>query len=385
MKLFHCCLFLSFVIFYIILFLFLQTKRITAIMNNDLIKVRGRISSDLKLQDNSYVFKTGFINVKLSRSGIEHALNEIEGITLLGRPDVKLIGGFYKQIWLINPQILETEIRAEEGKTGNLTENLTNKLLLNIKRLLPEPHASLLSGILLGCQSNFSLDFLLSLRETGTLHLIVASGGNLAFVANGIMFIFWQNFNFSRRLSVFISLIFIMIYIIIVGLEPPIIRAGIMAFLMLGGGFLGKQIVSLWTLILSISIMLLINPLLIEDISFQLSSTATLGLIFLSPKTRQQATNFFQNIWLGIKGQFQIALAAFLFTAPIVWFHFHQISFLGLIVNPLVNWIIPYIMFFGTILIVLSSIWYPLAELFQPFCWILLNYFIKTIELFDRL
>ncbi len=382
MKLFHCCFLLFFVIFYTTSFIFIQRKRLKRVGNNNLIKVKGRISSDLRLQDNNYIFKLGFINIKIGRSEVEHALNQNSEIVVIGKPEKRVIGGFYQQIWLIDPQILKAEKRVEKSKIGSLGESLIEKLFSNIKQLLPEPHASLLAGILLGRQTNFSSNFLYKLRKTGTLHLIVASGGNLAFVANGIMFLFWQNFNMRRHLSILISFIFIMIYIVIVGLEPPIIRAGIMAFLVLLANFLGRQTTTLWVLILSISIMLLINPLLIEDISFQLSTASTFGLIIMAPKTKKYSINFFQNIWWGIRGEFQIALAAFLFTAPIIWFHFHQISFLGLLVNPLVNWIIPYIMFFGTILIILSFIWYPLAVIFQPFCWVLLNYFIKTIVFF---
>ena len=150
-----------------------------------------------------------------------------------------------------------------------------------IGRLLPEPQAGLLLGILFGVQTQLPRDLYEALITTGTIHVVVLSGQNIAILT---AFLSEVLLIFGRKTSILLTLLAIGMYVWFVGFEPPIIRAAIMASLILFSVYFGKQSWSLLTLFFTVSMMLFVNPQFIEDRSFQLSVAATLGILLFGPK-----------------------------------------------------------------------------------------------------
>ncbi len=354
-----------------------QNKKIT---EDSLIRLSGRISSEQKLQDGRILVKIDDYSIIFNEYNVSQPLKYNDFLIVVGNAKVKVIGGFYQQISLINPEIIQ--IIANDDKNHFFGRKISIFLDQKVKKLFPEPHASLLSGVLLGINNRIGEDFYKLLKKTGTLHLVVASGGNIVFVLNAVMYLFLRIFTVNRKKALLISLLFILIYIAIVGIEPPIIRAGLMSVLAIFAAILGRQKSGLWFLFLASMIMLIINPLLLFSVSFQLSFFSTLGLMLLGPKFSNKNEKILGKVYSAAKGELRTTLAAFIFTAPVVWFNFQEFTAWGVLVNPLVGWTIPYIMILGTVTLVLSIISFPLAVAFQPFCFIFLEYFVKIIKIF---
>jgi competence protein ComEC len=104
------------------------------------------------------------------------------------------------------------------------------------------------------------------------------------------------------------------------------------------GQFLGKQAQSLRLLIIAALVMLLVNPLTIFDVGFQLSFLATLGLIVLCPRLTRVPTGIRES------------LAAQIFVWPVLVSNFGQMNVFAILINSLIVWLVPYIMVLGAAL-----------------------------------
>jgi competence protein ComEC len=122
------------------------------------------------------------------------------------------------------------------------------------------------------------------------------------------------------------------------------------------------------------------KPLLLFDLSFQLSFAATAGLILIYPKFKERWPSKSRFSFL-IDG-FLISLSAQVMTLPILLVNFGQFSWLSPLINTLVLPLIPILMVLGFILIILAFVITPLAQLLAWFIYPLLFYFVKVVDFF---
>jgi competence protein ComEC len=149
---------------------------------------------------------------------------------------------------------------------------------LNIlTQIFPEPHASLLQGILLGVESGIPKNLEDSFSATGTSHIVAISGFNISILA-GIFAAFGKRLFGARRGAV-VAILGIAAYTLLVGAGASVVRAAIMGGLALVAQRIGRRALGLNTLAAAVIVMTLINPLAIWDVGFQLSAAATLGLV----------------------------------------------------------------------------------------------------------
>lgn len=246
-----------------------------------------------------------------------------------------------------------------------------------IQTYLPSPQAELLSGILLGQNKNLPDNFKLSLRDTSTLHIVVASGQNLSLVAG---FFLGLSTLIKRKTALILSLVAAILYTILSGMQIPILRAAIMFSLASIAQLTGRQRSGFWVLILTAGLMLLVNPKWLTSLSFQLSFLATFGVIIVSPILLRSLSK------VPIVGQdLAVTLAAQLMVTPVIVQNFHQISLVSLLTNVLILWTIPFIMILGTIMLVLGTIWSAVGVLLAILVNLLLTYFIYLVSFFSSL
>ncbi len=154
-----------------------------------------------------------------------------------------------------------------------------------IQQILPEPHASLLSGILLGIDSGLPADVQDDFRRTGTSHIVAISGYNITVLISIISAIAVRLF--GRRRSFPILVIALVVYAILVGASASVVRAAIMGLITLWAIYLGRQAAALNSLFAAGILMTALDPNTLFDVGFQLSFVATLGLvIYATPFTR---------------------------------------------------------------------------------------------------
>ncbi|MDO8576727.1 MAG: ComEC/Rec2 family competence protein [Candidatus Daviesbacteria bacterium] len=271
-------------------------------------------------------------------------------------------------------------VRLEQGGWDlklDLFSGVRQSLDQQISQLLPSPEAELLSGILLGQNKNLPGRLKLALRDTSTLHIVVASGQNLSMVAG-----FFLAFSglIKRRNALILSLLAALGYTILSGMQVPIIRAAIMFSLASLAQISGRQRDGAWVLIVTVGLMLLINPSWISSLSFQLSVLATFGVVLVAPILLK----FLKALPL-IGQDLAVVLGAQLMVVPVIIQNFHQLSLTGVLANLLIGWTIPLVMILGTVMLILSWIWIPLAQVVSLAAGALLIYFIYIVQFFASL
>lgn len=249
---------------------------------------------------------------------------------------------------------------------------------------LPPISSSLLLGIIFGGKHGMPKDFEEKLQVTGAMHVIAASGMNVTFVA-GFLISGLSSF-LNRRHAVVITSLGVIYYMFLAGLEPSIMRAGIMALFAFGAAFLGKQYYGLFTLLLTLVILLLISPGLLVDVGFQLSFLATLGIILFKPGffSLENVTDRGRTILKSLLDDVGTTVAAQIGAMPVLLSVFGTVGILSVLVNALVLWTIPVIMTFGAISLLASLIIEPIGVIFLYLCLPFLLIFEKVIIFFGN-
>lgn len=230
---------------------------------------------------------------------------------------------------------------------------------------LPAASASLLTGIVLGVKEPFSKDFQQALQTTGLMHVIAASGMNVTLVGAFLLGIL--SYFLPRKIALVLTSSGLLFYCLLAGLQASIIRATAMSIMMYGGQFFGRQYSGWYGLLFTGFVMIFISPQLLFDIGFQLSFTATAGILFIRPIIPKLF--FFTD-------DIATTLAASIATLPILLGAFGQYGLLSLVANALVLWMVPLLMIVGGVRALVGFIvpflgqvllWmaYPLLLLFQ--------------------
>jgi competence protein ComEC len=258
-----------------------------------------------------------------------------------------------------------------------LIEVLTNVRTIiedRIGLVLPEPHASLLAGLLTGTRRGLSKDLSTAFRRAGLTHIVAVSGYNVTIILTLIgSLLFWIPVK-KRFLPLALAAA---LFALFVGAGAPVVRAAIMGILGLLALSLERialtRLLILWTAFF----MLLWNPMMLwYDASFQLSFLAVIGLSEISP----YLTPFLRRVpkTLAMRESFTATLAAQIATIPLTVVMFDQFSLIAPVSNLLVAPLIPLAMLLGFIATVLSFIWLPLGLLAGYYAWFVLELILKV-------
>lgn len=231
--------------------------------------------------------------------------------------------------------------------------------------------SSLLLGIVLGVKGNFPKEFLVDLQTTGVMHVIAASGMNVTMV--GGFFLGLLSMFVRRRLAIALTILVLLFYCMVSGLQASILRATIMIGFALFGQMLGRQYSGFYGLFLAGGLMLLYNPTLVFDVGFQLSFAATLGIFLFKPLLPK---------WGIITDDIGTTISAQIATLPILVGSFGTYGLLSVVVNALVLWTIPPLMILGGVGGLLGLVFEPLGKLLLYLCLPFLWFFTGVISYF---
>jgi competence protein ComEC len=259
---------------------------------------------------------------------------------------------------------------------------LRDQAIDRIDQIFVEPHASLLVGLLFG-QQRFSDAWENRFQRTGTTHIVAASGYNVSVVA--ILVFSSLLFFLVRRQRAFLLIVLAIIgFVIVAGGEAAVLRAGVMAILLLSARQIGRKASMVNILMLTACVMLFVNPrLLRDDIGFQLSMASTIGLIYFMPVLEKHLQ--FISERYEIRASFAATVAATVATLPIILFSFGSFSVIGPLVNLIILPFIPYIMVLGSISVLISSVLPQLGILVALPAWSLLEFVLRIVHATSRL
>ncbi len=248
-----------------------------------------------------------------------------------------------------------------------------------MQQLLPQDLSAFLLGIVLGSDQMLSEEFDLALKNTGTSHIVVASGYNI-----GILIVLCMSFSarFGRYWQIGCCVGAVVGFVLVSGLEPSLIRASFMAGLAMSSVLWGRQRQALHLLFIAGLAMLVINPWWLFDIGFQLSFMATLSLILFQPSIVKRLPNFLPD-WL--REIVSSTMAAQIMVYPILLVSFSKVSVVSLLTNVLVLWLIPWLMAGGVLVLLFSLIHQHLGQILSyivyPWLWYVREIIVLTAQL----
>ena len=218
----------------------------------------------------------------------------------------------------------------------------------------------LLQAMLLGDEVNFKEEDRQLYVDTGIIHVVAISGGHIAF----LMFLitstlFWIKKKKYQWMKLAIALPLVIFYVMVAGAPPSAVRAAMIFTLLAMGSILGREHTTLNTLLAAAFFILLVVPMWLFSVGFQLSFVAVLSLILFYRKieslypTRIFAVRF---IWKTIAA----SIAAELLIAPLVIYYFHLLPAMFLLANVIAVMLMGTVMSLGLAIILLSS-WLPMC------------------------
>jgi competence protein ComEC len=256
-----------------------------------------------------------------------------------------------------------------------------NTFVERINKVIKEPESSLLAGLLLGAKNSLGEDLQTDFRRAGVSHIIALSGYNITIVAESIILVFSFLPNFF---SLSFGVLGIIFFAIMTGGSATVVRASIMALLVLLAKSTSRKYEIVRALLLAGIFMLIQNPkILVFDISFQLSFLATIALIFVSPLLEKKTIFITKKYHL--RELIVATVSTQIFVLPFLFYKIGLLSVFALFTNILILPVIPLIMFLGFLTGVFCFTLPILAIPIAFVCSLLLAYVLKVIYFFSHL
>ncbi len=298
---------------------------------------------------------------------------EFDYVSYLGKDDV------YYTLPFGSAEIIESRY---QGAVRRFLFKIKKSFLRNIEKLVPEPESTLLGGVLLGEKQSLSDDLKDDFVATGLIHIVVLSGYNVSLVAEAVTYIL----GFLPRVIAYSASSFgILLFMVLTGANPPIVRASIMAILILVARVLGRPTEAGRLLLIVATIMVLINPsILLFDVSFHLSFLATLGLIYMFPIVDGFISRKIPELY-GIRKIASATLSTQIVVLPYLLWKIGAFSLISPITNIIVLPFIPIAMLLGFFTGLAGYIFLPLASLFSYATYLVLKIVIVIVEWFAGL
>ena len=255
------------------------------------------------------------------------------------------------------------ELTITEGKSTwrDYPASMRQNMLRILQQALPEEVSSFAKALLLGDTSDLDYATKTDFTVSGIRHIVVVSGLHVSilFALSGLL-------SFHRRfLSVVVGFPVLLFFAAITGFTPSVSRACIMSGLMLAASLLNREYDGATSLSLAGLILLLVNPLVIASVSYQLSFASVAGIFLFSPGIRNWISSCFdlkkagrfKRIFVGrLAASVSVTLGATVATVPLCALYFGVVSLAAVLTNLLVLWVVGGI-FYGLIALCLL---YPL-------------------------
>jgi len=239
---------------------------------------------------------------------------------------------YYEKIYYI----LEMESYTKIKENDSILYKIKN-LIINRIKIIPKS-SNYLNALILGDDRYISSEVY---QKIGISHLLAISGMHIG-IFTKILSLIFSKIPLLKKIKNWLIIIFLLCYMFLTGLSPSVIRAVTFFIIVMLNNVLKLNIKILNLYILTISIMVVIEPFIIFKISFLFSGIISLGLILFSSLINKRK-NYFSKL-------FMTSFLSFLIGLPICLFYFYQINYLSIIYNLL------FIPFMSLILFPLSLI-----------------------------
>lgn len=254
--------------------------------------------------------------------------------------------------------------------------NLRHKIITVHSEFLKSPNLQILGGIVFGDDAVSPPEYV---KETfinsGLLHILAASGMNVAFIW-GFWFYFMRKFRVGYRKTIVSGMFLVLLYMCMTGLGASVVRAGLMLIFVLAGKLIDRDAHSVSLLSFVALLMLVYNPAYLNDVGFQMSFLATLGILTTGQALHERLKDV--KLPSAIKDDAAIPIVAQGWVAPVQMLYFNTFAPYSIFANIA---IIPFlcVVSFGGFMSSILAIFYPYTKYLCTATDFVINAFITAI------
>ena len=322
-----------------------------------MVPVQGRIL--LKLSDTTTALQSG------DRLEFFGRIYPVRGGRNIGGFDYRRylhLKGLFGIVYL--PTLLDVRVSvADRSRLLASVDDLRAQIRSSLKRNLSPRSAALASGFLIGETRDIPADVYTWFRDSGTLHLLAVSGSNVAM----ILLFFWvvlRPLRLPRRRRALVLMACVFLFALLSYNEPSVMRASVMASLVLLAGILERRYDLNNIIALTALIILLYDPTHLFNVGFQLSFVTAWGLIFFLPRLSALFSRFHSRRWYRwLVFPLLVSIVAQACSVPLVALYFHRVAVISVLANliivPLVSLAVV-----GILVVLTADLILPLLGLF---------------------
>jgi competence protein ComEC len=275
------------------------------------------------------------LRLPLGRAPPQGAILDAVGELIAPRPAKN---GFDERAWLrrhgihVVLRLDAWAIAGHRGGIGGVGDRLREWLAHSVARGVRGEREAVLEGVVLGDDGGLSDQLRQRFRASGLYHLLAVSGQNVALVAGGALALAWL-LGLPRWLGELGALAGIAGYVLAVGAQPSVIRAGIAGAL--GSlAWLTARMTDRWYFLwIGAAVLLAWNPYTLLDAGFELSFAAVASIFLLVPPLRRVLDGY--PLPGGLADAIAVSAACGFATAPVLWLQFHAVPLLTVPANAL--------------------------------------------------
>ena len=259
-------------------------------------------------------------------------------------------GGFDERAWLAR-QGIHVVLRASawqpagrRGGIASLGDRLRDRVEDAVSSGTSGVRRGIVLGVVLGEDEGLPMAVRDDFRASGLTHLLAVSGQNVAFIVAGVHGLGWL-LRLSRAVRELAVLVSIGAYVLAVGWQPSVIRAGV-AGALVSLAWLAARPRDRWHFLAFGALVLLVwSPTSLLEPGFQLSFAAVAAIFLAVPRFRHVVDGW--NAPSAVADALAVSVVCGLVTAPIVLFHFGRAPLYTVPANVLAFPVVPVVLALG--------------------------------------
>ncbi len=302
---------------------------------------------------------------------------------LATRHDLHATAGIYR-----DTDVVELESRPDVWWRQNLIRPMRRSLHASLTAHLSGAPAGLLVGMLLGEKHEIPTNVATQFRMTGLAHALVISGLHVGLVAVFLLTLL-RVVRVPDSIACWVTVALLVLYALITQMQAPVVRASLMAAIVLIGGALELRGSVLNSLGLAALCLMIADPTCLLTLSFQLSFAATLAIVTL----HGPLMSLWPTIWsaqTSLIGKWilmpaTVSVAAQVGTLPLIVYHFQQLAPISLLANLLVVPLLGIAVAQGLLLVLITPVLPALGTVVSASIWLTLTGLMRVVDLFALL
>ncbi|NNC71194.1 MAG: ComEC family competence protein [Flavobacteriaceae bacterium] len=262
----------------------------------------------------------------------------------------------YHQLTITNKEYLV--LSSSKTHLNSLADSFRKRVNRSLEKVgFKDNELSIINALLLGQRQEVSKELIEDYTNAGAIHILAISGLHIGIILLIINFLLkpLKYVKNGKMIKLILSILILWSFAFVAGLSPSVVRAVTM-FTAIAISIFGKRKSNIYqNLILSMFILLIVNPMYLFEVGFQLSYLAVFFIVWLQPLLytiwipKWKVIDYFWQI-------FTVSLAAQLGVLPLSIYYFHQFPGLFFITNLVIIPVLGLILGFGLLVIFLSLI-----------------------------